>query len=54
MDLADANILAVVVNIAGSGGVAGAISGLGNEIHNTVESEVTSSTITAGHRQAPM
>jgi len=48
VDLTHANILAVVVNIAGAGGVAGAISGLGNEIKNTVESEIISSTITAG------
>ena len=47
-DLSRANILALVINIGGAGGVAATVTVLGNKIANTVESGIDSSTVYAG------
>ncbi len=48
VSLSSPNILALVINVAGAGGVAGSVAVLGNEIMNTVETGIASSTVRAG------
>ena len=48
VSLSSANILALVINVAGAGGVAASVTVLGNEIANTVETGIASSTVRAG------
>jgi hypothetical protein len=43
----NANILAMVINFAGSGGVAAGVTVMGNEIKNTVQSQISGSTVDA-------
>ena len=48
VSLSTANILSLVINIGGSGGVAATVTVQGNKIANTVESGISSSTVSAG------